>query len=457
MVRNHLSRRKFIIRTAGSAMGCMALRPTKAASSGVLGANDRLSVGILGAGDWSETLIAWVEKLYKSDNVLITAVCDIWNQRREIAGSRIAQNTPNPPRLCRTMAEICDLADVDVLVIATPDFQHPFLTRQAVEAGKDVYVEKPFGCDFEQIKLARRAVKHTKRIVQAGTQQRSKGVVWAARDFVASGKLGKISYVEMSQPQFQQRWRIPDAEKSLSESNTNWAEFLCYTPPVPFNPRYYREFRLFWPYSTGIFCQWMSHMIDLVNMVLGERPKAATAGGGIYVWQDGRNTPDTAQCLVEYPSGCLASYHMRMGNGSNAHPLLIHGTCGTLDLFSGVVYGDGAGGEVVLRNPGSANPQFVVDAARRLPERARGGLVLTAPPDGDHMSDFFAAVRSRKQPRAGIDSAFDHALATTMAGMSYRMGVRVQYDPVTDTVSPTESAGPTKPPEPQTTRTAPAS
>jgi len=195
-------------------------------------------------------------------------------------------------------------------------------------------------------------------------------------------------------------------------------------------------------------------MIDLVNMVLGERPKAATAAGGIFVWQDGRNTPDTVQCLVEYPSGCLASYHMRMGNGANAQPLLIHGTCGTLDLFSGVVYGDGGGGEVVLKNPGSPIPEFVVDAGRRLPERSRGGVVLTAPPDGDHMSDFFAAVRSRKQPRAGIDAAFDHALATTMAGMSYRMGVRVQYDPVSDSVTPAESSGPNKSTQLRTTSAA---
>ncbi|HSW47392.1 MAG TPA: Gfo/Idh/MocA family oxidoreductase [Phycisphaerae bacterium] len=438
MAESRLTRRNILGLTVGSVVGVRTVRSTETQPGGIRGANEQLNLGLIGAGNRAETLIAWAEKLYKSDNVILTAVCDIWSQRRESAVRRIAQNTPAPPRSCRTPAELCELKDIDAVLIATPDFQHPVHTRLAVEAGKDVYVEKPFGCDFEQIKAARDVVKRSDRIMQHGTQERAKGVIWAAQDYLQSGKLGKINYVEMSQPLFQQRWRIPGAEKSITAEDTDWSEFLCYTPAVPFNPRFYREFRLFWPYSTGIFCQWMSHMIDLVNWLLGERPKAVTAAGGIYVWPDGRNTPDTAQCLIEYPGGCLASYHMRMGNSAAARPLLIHGTNGTLDLFSGVAYGDGGGGEVLLKNPGAANPEFVVDAARRLPDRSKGGVILTAPPDGDHLSDFFSAVRTRKPPRAPIDAAFNQALATTMAGMSYRMGRRIQYDPVADNVSPGE-------------------
>ena len=142
------------------------------------------------------------------DNVALTAVCDIWNQRREAAAERIGQWAGREPASCRTMAEICDRRDVDALVIAAADFQHAPLTRQAVEAGKDVYVEKPFGCDFEQIKLARDAVKKTGQIVQLGTQRRSHGVPWAARDFVKAGRLGKVTYVEMTNALFQQRWLL---------------------------------------------------------------------------------------------------------------------------------------------------------------------------------------------------------------------------------------------------------
>ena len=165
---------------------------------------------------------------------------------------------------------------------------------------------------------------------------------------------------------------------------------------------------------------------------------AVTAAGGIFLWHDGRNNPDTAQCLLEYPGGYLVSYHMRLGNGADTRELMFYGTQGTLDLNAGVAYGDKAGGEVILRNPGSYYPEYVVDAAQRLPDRDQGGLVLKVGPSKDHVSDFFSAVRARKQPCADIDSAFTHALATIMAGLSLHNGVRVEYDADKDVLYPKE-------------------
>ena len=319
-------------------------------------------------------------------------------------------------------------------MIATADFQHAPQTRQAVEAGKDVFVEKPFGCDFEQIKLARDAVKGSKQIVQVGTDRRAQGLPWAARDFVRTGRLGKISFVEATNSFFYQRWRIPGCETSLTEKDIDWKDFLSYTPEVPFDARKYREFRLFWPYSTGIFCQFMSHAVDLVNLVLDDVPKAAIASGGVYVWKDGRTNPDTAHCLVEYLGGCLFSFHMRLGNSANGRTPTFYGTNGTLDMEAGVVSGEGGGGDVIVK-PGSNHvPEFTIAASRRLPERAQGGIVLKPEPDGDHMVDFIECVRSRRQPRAPVEAGFAHALATTMAGMSLRLKTRVEYDQTTDSL-----------------------
>lgn len=435
-----MTRRDFVGYTVGSALAGLAGRAVVAQQAeGKLGANERISVGLVGLGNRCRSLTTQIEELAIPENVAITAVCDIWEKRRETVAAEIEARNGRPVRRCRKMAEICDLPDVDVLVVATPDFQHASLTRQAVEAEKDVYVEKPFGCDFDQIKQARDAVKKSGRIVQVGTQQRARGVPWAAREFIRNGRLGKVSYVEMSQPMFMQRWRIPGAETALTEKDTDWNEFLCYLPSTPFNARHYTEFRLFWPYSTGIFCQWMSHQVDLINLILDEQPKAVTAVGGVYVWNDGRNNPDTAHCLIEYPSGCLFSYHMRLGNGADRREMTFYGTNGTLDLGSGLAYGDGGGGEVILKNPGGIIPDFITDAGTRLPGRERGGVILDAEPDGNHMADFLQAVRSRRQPRADIDAAFNHALATTMAGMSWRMGTRVEYDRLRNVVSPTET------------------
>jgi len=435
MARKALTRRALLGSSAGLATVGLTTLDARSADR-VFGATDRISAGIVGAGNRGLALARWLSQLAADHNVELTAVCDIWEQAREAAADYVGQLTHRRPRKCRNLAEICDLTDVDVLVIATADFQHAPHTRQAVEAGKDVYVEKPFGCDFEQIKLARDRAKTSGRIVQAGTQGRADGLPWAARDFIRGGRLGKVSFVEVTDSFFQPRWRIPGSETSLSERDTDWKEFLSYTPEVPFDARRYREFRLFWPYSTGIFCQFMSHAVDLVNLVLDDVPKAVVAAGGVLVWKDGRSNPDTAHCLVEYLGGCLFSYHMRLGNMANGRTLTFYGTNGTLDLNAGMAYGEGGGGDVVMKPGTNGVPELTVVANRRLPERRQGGVMLKAEPDGDHMVNFLECVRSRKQPRAPVDAAFNHAVATTMAGMSLRLKTRIEYDMTTETLLP---------------------
>jgi len=427
VARRTLTRRGFL---AGSAAAAGTTVVTSALSAGkVLGANERLSLGIVGPGSRGNHLMKWAQRFAKSHNLEFTAVCDIWNQRREAAAARVKAWTGREPRKCRTLAEICDLKDVDVLLIATADFQHAPHLAYAVRAGKDVYVEKPLGCDFEQIKKAWQAVKQTGRIVQMGTQRRGDGKYYGARDFIKSGALGKITYAEIYEPLFQQRWRIPGSETSLTEKDTNWKEFLCYCPYEPFNARHYREFRLFWPYSSGCFCQWMSHKIDLVNLALDELPRSAVAHGGVYLWKDGRTNPDTVQCLLEYPSGCLVTYHMRLGNSMNKRGTTLYGTRGTMELEAGIAYGDGGRGAVICKDPDAPNPSFTVDRSAVLKARKEGGVRWESPPSVDHMADFLEAVRTRRRTRADIDAGFAHALATTMANMAYRWGCRVEYDP----------------------------
>ena len=380
----------------------------------------------------------WANRLAKDENVELAAVCDIWNQARAKGADRLREWTGQTPITCQTVGELVARDDIDAVVIATADFQHAHHGKLVIEAGKHAYIEKPFGCDFDQIRSARKVIEKSDRVVQIGTQRRSHGVPWAAREFVRTGGLGKVSYVEISQPLFQQRWRVPGAADALTENDTNWKEFLLYTPQTDFDARRYREFRLFWPYSTGVFCQWMSHMIDLVNLVLDEQPRSVVASGGNYVWQDGRTNPDTAQALIEYPSGCMASYHMRLGNGADSRGIRFYGTHGTLDLDAGIAYGEGGGGRVLT--PDDPTKLLPIDASRRLPDRKDGGILLSAEPDGDHMADFFRAMRTGTRTKADVRAGFDHALATTMAGMSLRDGVRVVYDPSADAVSPFKSA-----------------
>lgn len=423
-----MSRREFV---AKSSIGVGALGlGTLFLPSRVFGANDRLGLGIVGPGGRGNSLMSWAHKLEESHNVQFTAVCDIWNQRREAAAKKVEQWNGKPPAKCRTIAEICEREDVDVLIIATPDFAHAYHLAYAVRAGKDAYVEKPLGCDFAQLKDAYNAVKETERVVQMGTQSRGSGRYFGARDFIKSGALGKVTFVEIYEPLFQQRWRIYGSENSIKKEDTDWKEFLCYLSPKKYkwNPRHYREFRLFWPFSSGCFCQWMSHKIDLVNLALDEWPQSAVAHGGVYIWKDGRTNADTIQCLLEYPSGVLATYHMRLGNSANGRGITIYGTNGTMDLNGGLAYGDGGGGEVTPENPDDPNTRFNVDKSKVLKSRKEGGVKWESPPSVDHMGHFFECVRTRERTRADIDAGFGHALATTLANMSWRNKCRMVYD-----------------------------
>ena len=421
-----ITRRDFLVKTTATA-AAIASGPLILPRS-VFGANDRLALGIVGPGGRGSGLMDWAQKLAESENVEFQAVCDIWNQRRESAAATVKKWTGKDPKQYRTLGEICADPDVDVLIIATPDFAHAYHCRLAVEAGKDVYVEKPLGCDFRQIKLCWETVKASDRVVQLGTQSRGEGRYLGAQQFVKSGALGKVTYGEIYEPLFQERWRIPGAENSLTEKDTIWTEFLAYAPYEPFNARKYREFRLFWPYSSGCLCQWMSHKIDLVNWVLDEIPQSAVAWGGVYVWPDGRTNPDTIQCLLEYPSGCLVTYHMRLGNGANGRGITLYGTNGTLDLNAGIAYGDGGGGTIVPVTPGDPNTAFNVDQSTVLKSQKDGGVKWESPESVDHMQDFLRCVRSRQQPRANIDAGYAHAVATTLANMAYRNKCQMVYD-----------------------------
>ncbi|MEW6234956.1 MAG: Gfo/Idh/MocA family oxidoreductase [Candidatus Omnitrophota bacterium] len=424
MVREEMTRREFVTAsTAGAgafALGAVFVPPA------AFGANDRLRLGIVGAGIRGQALMKWAHKLEDSHNVQWTAVCDIWTQRRHAAAKKIESWNQKPAAQYRTLDDLCAQEDTDAVLIATADFQHPYHAAKAVLAGKDIYVEKPFGCDFDQIKKAWQIIKASGCVAQMGTQSRGRGVYFGARDFIQSGGLGRVTYAEISDCAFQQYWRIKDCESSIKPEDTDWREFLAYLDPEEYhwNPRHYREFRLFWPFSSGCFCQWMSHRIDLVNLALDSIPRCAVALGGVYLWQDGRTNPDTVQCLLEYPGGTMAAYHMRMGNKANSRGIYLYGTHGMVDLQTGTVSSSGGEGAVLCENPGASTPEFHIDKSKLIPEKT----LFPSPPDVDHLGDFFDCVRRRRQPRADVDAGYAHATATIMANMAYRTGRRIEYD-----------------------------
>ncbi|HRH61229.1 MAG TPA: Gfo/Idh/MocA family oxidoreductase, partial [Chitinophagaceae bacterium] len=262
------SRRDFIKKTSLSSVALYAGTSAFSAASyrRIKGANDRVNVGVVGFSDrHKDSHLPSFLTLYKEMNFDIIAVSDIWKLRREQGQAQLKQKLAHDITACRNNDELYAIKDVDAVFISTADFQHAQHTIDAVKAGRDTYTEKPLAETMEDARAVLKAVKESDRIVQIGSQRRSGANYMAANDFIRSGKFGQIVMVELiwnvNQPG---RWRRPALVAQLKEEDTDWKRFLINRPDAAFNARHYCEYRLFWPYSSGIPGQWMCHQIDTV-------------------------------------------------------------------------------------------------------------------------------------------------------------------------------------------------
>ncbi len=299
------SRRSFIKQASVAGVGLFFSNNVFSAKSysRIMGANDRVRVGVVGFSDRHRfSHMPCFMNHYKELNFEIAAVSDIWKLRREQGAAMWKDKMQNEVKAFRNNEEMYNSKMVDAVFIGTADFQHALHTIEAVKAGCDAYVEKPFAETMEDNKAALKAVKETGKIVQIGSQRRSGTNYHAANEFIRSGKFGPITMVELSwnvnQPG---RWRKPELLKVLKEEDTDWKRFLMNRPFEKFDPRIYLEYRLFWPYSSGLPGQWMSHQIDTVHWFTGlSHPRSVIANGGIYQWKDGRRNWDTIMAVFDY-------------------------------------------------------------------------------------------------------------------------------------------------------------
>ncbi|MCK4337042.1 MAG: Gfo/Idh/MocA family oxidoreductase, partial [Candidatus Aminicenantes bacterium] len=250
MAKNNMTRRRFI-KAASVGVAGAALAAPAASYSRILGANDRIRVGIVGFSDRARNaLIPAFLKSSKDLNFELVAVSDIWNRRIEEGIAFIKEQTGKKLVPMRNNEELYTSGKVDAVIVSTADFQHAIHCIQAVEAGCDVYVEKPFANTMEDNRRALKAVRKTKKIVQIGTQRRSAVNYSQANHFIRSGKFGDIVSVDMTwnvnQPG---RWRRPHLVKGLRQTDVDWIRYLINRPYEPWDPRKYVEYRLFWPYS----------------------------------------------------------------------------------------------------------------------------------------------------------------------------------------------------------------
>jgi predicted dehydrogenase len=275
-----------------------------------------------------------------------------------------------------------------------------------------------------------------------GSQRRSGDNYHAANDFIKSGKFGPITMVELTwnvnQPG---RWRRPALLSQLKEEDTDWKRFLMNRPADTFDVRKYLEFRLFWPYSSGLPGQWMSHQIDTVHWFSGlAHPRSVVANGGIYAWKDGRKNWDTMTAVFDYgpandlSSGFQVTFSSRMHNGDEKPAEIYYSNGGELNLNTNMVSPRGGLTKKFAGDMGmqpNLLPEQTLSAEEKVVASANtGGDKLTS----NHIRNWMECIRSRKQPHAPVEAGYSHSIATSMTNAAARTGARVTFDEKTQEI-----------------------
>ena len=402
-------------------------------SLNVLGANDRVRVACVGYSDrFRGSLLPTFMAAQKELNFDLVAVADLWKKR--LYGNA-------KPELEKKLGHAIDTyesdialyekaRDIDAVIISTADFQHAQHATHAVNAGKDAYCEKPMAEDMYSANMLKEGFAPG-AVVQIGSQRRSGTAYHAAKDYIQSGKFGNISFIDLcwnvNQPR---RWRRSEKlVESLKREDIDWNMWLLDRDPAKyaFDPRKYLEFRLFWPFSSGIPGQWMCHQIDTVAWFTGlNYPRKAVASGGTYAWNDGRQSYDTFTTILEYGvdnnpgKGFQAVFQSRQTNAARGNVEKYYSPNGTIDLIKGVVTNEGVEGAKPHEEKLTSNYQKAETAANT------GGDPLTSA----HMRNWMECVRNRKDPNAPVEAGYWHTVSLIMANAAMRTGLVGTFDPV---------------------------
>lgn len=307
-----ISRRRFLATTSISAAGLMFRSPHATAS--VLGSNNQVNIGVIGAGGQGSSLI---RNLATVPNAKITAICDIFEPNLTKGVSLSGRQ----PKGFVEYKKLMESKDVDGVVIAAPLHMHYDIALAALDAGKHVFVEKTMMYSVKQCDQVVQATKaHPTLVFQVGHQHRFDPVIRKVVDMSRDGALGKVTHI-----------------RCMWHRNGDWRRPV---PKVNFDPspwgypdlEHLINWRMYKRYSGGLMCELGSHMIEICNLILGSRPSAVTGLGGIDYWKDGRETFDNVVVIYNYPGGEKVTFSSTTTNAHDGEHIVIMGTEGTIEM-----------------------------------------------------------------------------------------------------------------------------
>jgi predicted dehydrogenase len=398
-----ISRRRFV---KHSVAGFSLAAPT------VLGANNTIRLALIGCsgqglGDLRDCL--------KMPDTKAVALCDVDSHQLAKAAKRLGEGVD----LVTDFRRILDRRDVDAVIIATPDHWHAIPAIQALQAGKDLYLEKPIGHTIREGQLLVKATTASGRIVSVGLQQRTGTLFLKAREIIQSGQLGKISHVHCwnawnDQTNFEGSYRqLKKVADGQPPAGVNYDFWLGPAPKRAFNAnRYNGTYLYFWDYSGGMTITWGVHLIDSVMHLMNvAAPVSVTATGGKYVMMDDRETPDTVEQVFEFPSfiltySCRHTNAFTSGSAASDHGIQFFGTAGTL----------------LLNRQGY---QIITEGKKPETIKSEAGLDAGW---ATHQRNFIESLRSRQPPNCTMLEGHRATTACQLANIAYRTQRKIRWD-----------------------------
>jgi len=382
------------------------LLTTAAAQGRILGANDRIRTGIIGAGGRGKYLTGQ----FKEIGAEMAAVCDIYEANLQ-GGLKEASTGAKPFHDYR---QLLDDKSIDAVIVATPDHWHARMVIDAVEAGKDVYCEKPMAHKIDEGFAVIQAVRRTHRIVQVGMQRRSAELFLEGKRIMDSGQLGEIRLVTSS-------WynNTPSFRQAKLAGNLDWKQWLGSAPDRPLDPVRFFNWYYFWDYSGGLLIGQAAHILDCIQWFMNStQPVAVTCTGG-KPNLPGAEVPETASVAIEYPENYLATftigYKAMRYNQFNDQLKQFHGNKARFDV----------GREWYALYP----EQPAALEMKASVEKKKPGSFNSAAPS--HIRNFLECIRSRKEPNAPVEAGQAANIALCMTMDSLRQGRRLRWNPQT--------------------------
>jgi len=401
------TRRDFIKRSALGTAAMLVYPPSR-----VLGANDRVRVGMIGVGGRGQELL---KQVLEVPSAQLVAIADVYTDRREEA-KKMAPGI----QAVDDHRRLLDMKDVDAIIVASPLHIHCRHFLDTLAAGKDLYSEKTMTWSIPEAEQCVAAAKKSDRVVQIGLQHESSGSLADARKWIRDGIVGKVTQVEswMSRntPHGKGQW-VRKVPSDCTAQNVNWKAFLNGRSDRGFDPFKFINWRLYWEFSGGNVTENMIHQIAWIMTALDlPEPSAACMCGGVFSEKDGREVPDTIVATLEYPADTVVTWQSTFSNSHYGLGERLLGSDGTIEHISGAT-------DMVTGRS--------VEGIRYYPEKVnrRDGAALTGDtPNQNHMANWIDCVRSRKTPNASVEIGYRSAIAAHMVNIAYRRKERVTLE-----------------------------